>query len=236
MKSSIIPFAAFCILLLFFATPLSAQKGVEELQKIAQFYRQIGRNLSFEVKYTYWENHKSKAVDTLRIRVVQNGMDYRMQGPDFEWLKVGKDLLWVDHHQEEMVLVNAMSQKSAEQKKMLGIEQIITMVQTQGLSVQAFRMPKNQAGLSILDPENPGFKLELTYDPRSHCLFKMNLQFAEVPNEEELTPSDTRINALYSNYEIKKGNFPSALKQFILRSKNGLIPAKLYQNYRVQTL
>jgi hypothetical protein len=223
------------LLLLGFAQELLAQRGAEELQKIVQFYRQAGQNLSFAVRYAYYENQQPKVVDTLSIRMTQNGADYRMLGPDFEWLKVGKALLWVDHNQEQMVVQNSKAEGATKGQKVIGPEQVAQLVQAEGLSIQTYQISRSQAGLRITDPENPGYKVELSYDPQSHCLLKMSLE--ETTTEEgEATETSTRINAVYSDYQLKKGDFPWSFKQFVQQTKKGISPTKTYQNYSIQTL
>lgn len=224
-----------CLLLLGTSRELKAQRGAEELQKIVQFYQRAGQNLSFVVHYAYFENNKPKAEDTLSVRITQNGSDYRMRGQDFEWLKTGKELLWIDHSQEEMILQNFQVDAANKDQKTIDPAQIAQLVQTQGLNIQPFKMAKNQSGLRITDPEKPGFKVELSYDPQSHCLFKMSMEDSEI-EEGAAAETSTRISAVYSDYQLKKGTFPWSLKQYVQKTKQGLGPAKAYQNYTLQTL
>lgn len=226
----------FGLLLLGIPRELQAQRGAQELQKIVQFYRQAGKNLSFVVHYAYFENNRPKAVDTLSVRFTQNGTNYHMRGPDFEWLKVGPEILWVDHSLNQMILQKpGTDAENSSAKATIGPEQIAQMVQDQGLSVQAYQMARNQAGLRISDPANPGTKIDLAYDPNTHCLLKMTIEESHL-EEGDAAETNTRISASYSKYLIKKGTFPWALKQFVTKGKSGLVPAKGLQDYRVETM
>ncbi len=236
MNRRTLKFPILCLLLFCSANLTWAQHGAEELQKIVAFYRQPGRNISYRVHYTYFENQQSKPVDTMSIHLTQNGLDYHMKGLDFEWLKIGSELLWIDHSIEEMVLLNAKSALPATQEKIIGPEQVAQLVQEQGLRIQAFRMPKNQAGLRIVDPIDENFKLDLIYDPNSHCLLRLTLEQADMAEEGEASETFTKISAVYSQYQIQKGAFYKSLKQYVIRTKRGVIPSKTYSNYRVQTL
>lgn len=213
-----------------------AQRGAEELQKIVAFYREAGRNLSFRVQYAYFEDQQPKPIDTMSVYLTQNGFDYRMSGSDFEWLKIGDDLLWIDHAIEEMVLFNNRSVAPTAQLKTVGPEQVAQLVQEEGLSIQAFKMPKNQAALRITDPGNANFKLELIYDPNTHCLLRLTFEQADLIDESDANETFTKISAVYSQYHIQKGAFSRSLKQYLTRTKSGLTPSKTYANYRVQTL
>lgn len=222
------------LLLLGHSQELKAQRGVEELQKIVQFYRQSGKNLSFVVHYAYFENNRPKAEDTLSVRFTQNGSDCRMQGSDFEWLKIGPELLWIDHHLSQMALQRPGTEAGNNApKNTIGPEQIAQMVKEQGLSVQSYQMAKKQAGLRITDPINPGLKIELAYDPSTHCLLKLTLE-DEQQEEGDAAETHTRIVAHYSDYQIKKGGFPWTIKQFVSKGKNGLVPAKAFHDYKVE--
>lgn len=226
----------FCLLTLGLVQASLAQRGIEELQKIVQFYQQAGRNLSFEVQYAYFEDQNPKPTDTLRIKFTQNGANYRMRGSGFEWLKIGEEVLWIDHELDEMVLQNARGKENSGQIKTVDPAQIAQWVQERALQIQTYKTGHNQATMRILNPDDPGFKIELNYDPSSHCLFKMNLEQSEIAEEGDAAESHIRISAQYRHYVLEKGDFPYLFKQYFIRSKNSVIPIKSYQNYRVETL
>jgi hypothetical protein len=243
----------FCTLLALFTVllgrPLNAQSGQQHLQKIVNFYQPKGKNLSFKVHYAQYQAGKKTPDDTISMWITRQGADFYLKGKDFEWLKNGNSILYVNHETEEIFLQSVNAEDEGDQGPKP--DQLATLLKQEGLSFHSQMIDPGQRRLQINNPEDPSMQIDLSFDDRSGCLFKIVSQYSEaielessfletgqkkVELDDQANAARTKVVATYTHYRLEKGVFPYAFKRYLNGKKGQYTTAKAFKNYTIVPL
>lgn len=215
------------ILLLLGTNMLLGQSALQEFKKIVDNYRREGVNLEYRLRYAYFAGKAKLPSDTVSIAFTQNGNNYRMKAKDFEWLKEGNRLLWVDHENQQMVLQNAKANAGS-----FTLDQLEQMIVQEGFQISGHWQNKGLKLLRLSNPDAPGQSIEMAYDPKTYFIFQTVIQ-----NEDpESAANNSRLVISYQDYQLKKGGFTWSMKQYFIEAGKQRQVSKRYRAYALQVI
>jgi hypothetical protein len=207
---------------------LHGQTPAQEFKKLLDFAQREGTNIEYKLQYAYYERGAKIPSDTMSVSLVQNGSSYRMKGPDFEWIQEGAQLLYVDHQNREMVLQN--TQKGNRHSPSLG--EIQLLINKQGYELSALRTKNGMNTLRIAHPQDPGSRIEITYETRHYTLTRAVI-YQENPDDPQ---ENVKLVVSYSVPVAKPGKFPWPLASYFRQEGKVYRKTKPFEQYSIQAI
>lgn len=216
-----------------FYTPIIAQTAPSPLSKIIEAYKSQ-KNLSFTVEYYYYD----QLTDTqpsydLTVNMVLGSQQYYVQSELFELLHSPKGSVYVDK-EDKTIIVQQVDKKNHAALEVggLGLENLL---QQQGVVFQTFQ-EKGLEELRITAPDFGNSVIQLKYKKDNYLLEKVLLK-VDVPDGNYLgqMENQTKLEAIYKNYQTLNTAFPYLLGQFVQQKNGRWIPTAAYKNYVTRT-
>lgn len=211
-------------------TSLSAQSAEQDLQKVLEPLAN-GKYLYFENQYLYYEQGSISASDTLESVFHRNGTQQFARMGQLEMLVLDDLTITADH--EDRVVSAQRAAPNGSLNELVDAKKLKGLLDSREATVEYASGRGSLKGVALIDPEKPGDKMIILYDPAIWAIKEASMTtddpFAD-PSTENI--GKVTIVIKYLNYSTAPKVFPYKMQQYVRKEGKRYIAAGKCKGYR----
>lgn len=213
------------------STTLSAQSAEQDLHKVLEPLAN-GKYLYFENQYLYYDEGDKPPSDTLDGRFHRNGTQQFARMGQLEMLVVGDLMITADH--EDRVVSAQSAAPSGSVNEWVDAKKWKELLDSREATVQYAAGRGTLKVIVLTDPEKPGDKVTILYDPTTWAIKESSMS-TDDPFADPYTENIGKVTVVvkYLNYSTAPKAFPYKMEQYVRKEGKRYVAAGKCKGYRV---